>query len=78
MSNTINGQAKAVLEYLEKHDGITQRKASRVLGVDRLSAVVWVLKNKYGYNIVTVMRQVETRYGKTQIAEYQLVRGVAA
>lgn len=71
-------QNTELIKYLKNHRGITQRRASRTLGIDRLSARVYELRNKHGYNIVTVMISVPTRYGKTQVAEYRLVEEVEA
>ena len=71
-------QNTELIKYLKSHRGITQRRASRTLGIDRLSARVYELRNKHGYNIVTVMISVPTRYGKTQVAEYRLIEEVEA
>ena len=71
-------QNTELINYLKNHRGITQRRASRALGIDRLSARVYELRNKHGYNIVTVMISVPTRYGKTQVAEYRLIEEVEA
>lgn len=71
-------QNTELISFLKTHRGITQRIASRVLGIDRLSARVYELRTKYGYNIVTVMVSVPTRYGKTNVAEYRLIEEVEA
>lgn len=65
-------QKSEVLKYLKNKGGLTQRKASQLLGVERLAAVVCDLRNE-GEPIATYMITVPTRYGnkKTQVAEYR-------
>jgi len=41
------------------------------LGATRLSAIIYYLK-KLGFNISSVTKTVETRYGKTNITEYRM------
>ena len=70
-------QNTELIKYLRTHRGITQRKASRLLGIDRLSARICDLRHR-GYIIETAMIEVSTRYGKTKVAEYRLVEEAAA
>jgi len=63
-------QNKDLLDYFKKHTTITQRKASRVLGIDRLSARVFDLRHS-GHKIVTNTITVRNRHGKkSRVAEY--------
>ena len=41
------------------------------LGATRLSAIIYELK-RFGFNISSVTKTVETRYGKTNITEYRM------
>jgi hypothetical protein len=66
-------QCDRVLEYLENHKGITPMDAWNYLGVYRLGARIWDLKNKRGINITKYMVDVPNRYGETcKVAEYRL------
>ena len=68
----LKGQQAAVLNYIKQHGSITSMDAFEHLGVTRLSAVVYNLKNK-GYDIVSEPEQVKTRYGATAtISRYSL------
>ena len=68
----LKGQQAAVLNYIKQHGSITSMEAFEHLGVTRLSAVVYNLKNK-GYDIVSEPEQVKTRYGATAtISRYSL------
>ena len=70
--NPPKGQQAAVLDYIQKHGSITSMQAFEYLGVTRLSAVVYNLKEK-GYNIISEPEQVKTRYGATAtISRYSL------
>ena len=63
-------QNKDLLNYFKKHTSITQRKASRALGIDRLSARVFELRNS-GHRIITNTITVRNRKGrKSRVAEY--------
>jgi hypothetical protein len=64
---------KMVLEHLKKHGSITSYDAIKLFGATRLSALIYNLRYKGGYNISTTFEAVVTRYGrKTQIARYVL------
>ena len=83
-----NSQKDAVLRYMERNGGLTQRIASDQLGVDRLPARISEIKDiladpkklkeynwqKYeGRYIVTEYDNVTNRYGHTtRIARYYL------
>lgn len=64
-------QAKQVLEYIQEHGSITQREATRKLGVGRLAARISDLRAE-GYDIQTEMVPVRTRGGKARVARYTL------
>lgn len=73
MRKTISQDVR-VLEYLKKHKTITSQEAFRHLGVTRLSAVIFRLKRKQGYNIETYMIHPTNRYGtKCNCGEYHLI-----
>lgn len=63
-------QEDVVYEFLKNNRCITSNIAFK-LGITRLSAVIFRLKES-GVNIGTEMKSVETRYGKSRIAEYHL------
>lgn len=64
-------QRAAVLNYLRDNGSITSMEAYTELGATRLSAIIYYLK-KLGFNISSVTKTVETRYGKTNITEYRM------
>jgi hypothetical protein len=61
-----------VLGYLKEFGSISQLDAFRDLGIMRLGARIWELKDK-GYDIKTEMRTAKNRYNKlTTFAVYSL------
>ena len=61
-----------ILDYLTKNGSITQLDAMRDLGIMRLGARVFDLKER-GYNIQTVMVEDLNRFGEpTRYARYYL------
>lgn len=64
-------QRAAVLNYLRDKGSITSMEAYTELGATRLSAIIYYLKS-LGFNISSVTKTVETRYGKTNITEYRM------
>ena len=69
-----NTHGERTLHYLETHRGITSLEAIELFGNTRLSSTIHNLR-KMGYNIITVDRECETRYGKTSdFGEYQLIK----
>lgn len=58
-------QEYLVMDYLRKHDGITQKEASDRLGVTRLAAVIWKLRHKYGFVIEDKTESCVNRWGVT-------------
>ena len=63
-----------LLTYLKKYKHITSLEAIRDLGNTRLSATIFNLR-KDGYNIVSKMVKVPTRWGtSTEVAQYTLVK----
>ena len=57
-------QAERVLEYIQKFGSITTLEAFRDLGVTRLSARIFELRNK-GLNIDSTSVTSKNRYGET-------------
>ena len=64
-----------VLDYLKTHkSGITPLQAIDLFGATRLSAIIFDLKNRDGYKIITNTVEVKDRYGKScYVAKYVLV-----
>lgn len=61
-----------VLKYMKDNGGITTLDAIKDLGNTRLSASIWLLRHKDGFDIETKRISVPTRYGKTKVALYKL------
>lgn len=57
-------QAEKILDYMRTHDGITTLEAYTNLGVTRLSARIWDLRED-GHRIVSTRRRVVRRDGTT-------------
>jgi len=64
-------QAKKVLAYIQEYGSITQKEATRKLGVARLAARISDLRAS-GYNIQTEIIATRTRDGKAHVARYTL------
>lgn len=58
-------QCKLVLQYMKTNKTITTYEAFRFCGCSRLSARIWDLKNKYGYDIGTQPKRIITPDGLT-------------
>ena len=65
-------QASKLLNYLEKHDKVTQLDTLSDLGIQRLSARIYDLR-RAGYEIKTENVRVPTREGSAVVAGYSLV-----
>ena len=66
-------QEKLVLQHLEDYGSITSMEAIKLFGATRLSAIIYNLRHKEGYTIVTEIETVPTRYGThSNIARYRL------
>lgn len=65
-------QADRVLNYIKMFGSISSLEAFADLGITRLSAVIFILKDE-GYNIHTEMESARNRFGeKTTYARYSL------
>jgi len=60
-----NTHAYRTLKYLRDFGKITSLEAFRDLGNTRLSATIYVLRHKYGYNIQNIQTKTKNRYGET-------------
>ena len=61
-----------VLNYIKKYGSITQKQAADYLGLSRLSARIWDLRQQ-GKQISTEYITVKNRYGiKIKVARYRL------
>ena len=68
-----NTQMTRVLQYMRENGSITRLEAMNYLGVANLTAVIAVLRNDMGYNIITYNIHGENRYGeKITYARYRL------
>lgn len=56
-------QCEKVLQYMKTNKTITTLEAFDELGVSRLSARIWDLRNKYGYDIGKKNKKVRDRDG---------------
>lgn len=69
-------QKQRVLDYLEKFGSISSLEAFRDLGITRLSAVVFDLKED-GHEFDTVTEHSKNRFGEpTHFARYSLKKSV--
>ncbi len=68
---TKKSQKEQILAYIEEHGSITPLEAQRLYGCMRLGARIWDLRHD-GYNIVSVIVEVETRTGKARVAQYRM------
>ena len=67
-------QNELIEDYLDKHEGITQKIATERFGIMRLASRISDLKRK-GVNISKVMIQVPTRSGKPAwVARYRKIK----
>lgn len=67
-------QKDAILEHLKRNGTITSLEAIDLYGATRLSGIIYILKHKEGYNIITEDKKVHTRWGRmTNVAEYRLL-----
>lgn len=74
MSMLDNSQISAVERHLQEHKSITSLEAFRLYGATRLSAIIFVLRDRYrgtGKQIVTMMCEGTNKYGnKTRYGKY--------
>jgi hypothetical protein len=66
-------QNKAIMAHLAVWGSITSLDAIRMYDITRLSARIWDIRHIYGWNIKTTNATVETKWGKTTVAHYELV-----
>lgn len=66
-------QCTKVLNYMKMYKTITTLEAFKYCGVSRLSARVWDLRHKYGYDISSTPRKVRDKDGAyTSVSAYYL------
>lgn len=71
----MKSQKKMVLEYIREFGSITSLDAFKDLGITRLSAVIFDLRES-GYNIFTDIEHSKNRFGHpTRYARYSLLGG---
>lgn len=64
-------QCEAILDYLKSGHKLTPLKALDYFGTLRLAARINDLKNE-GHEILSRPKKVDTRIGKTTVAEYSM------
>lgn len=70
----MKAQTKLILDYMERNGSITALQAVQDLGVTRLSARIWDLRND-GYEISREMQTSLNRYGdKVTFGVYRIDR----
>ena len=70
-------QNKAIMVHLTVWGSITSMDAIKLYDITRLSARIWDLRHIYGLKIKTTNAQVETKWGKTTVARYELMEATA-
>ena len=69
----IDTQTADVLAHLKERGHITSLEAIKLFGATRLSAIIYRLRYRYGYDITTNMITVTNRRGKkVDVAQYEL------
>ena len=68
-------QTLAIKNHLEKKGFITSMQAFELYGVTRLSAIIYVLRNKYNMDIETERRETINRYGNTVSYGFYKLKG---
>jgi len=69
-------QETVILQHLMQHGSITSFEAIQLYGVTRLSAIIYTLRHKRGFNIATDFKTVTTRLGVvTSVGIYKLIKG---
>ena len=64
-------QIAHVLQHLKDHGAITSNEAIKLYGATRLSAIIFILRHDYHYDIETEWLEGTTRYGrKTKYGNY--------
>ena len=67
-------QKDRVIKYIKDFGSITPAEAFTELGAYRLSAIIYDLKHKDGYNIRTEIQSGKNRYGDTtHYAKYSFI-----
>ena len=56
-------QTMLVMAYLRKHGSISQKEATDELGITRLSARIWELRHKCGFEILDKTETSKNRFG---------------
>ena len=62
---SIKSQKEAVLNHLKEYGSITSMEAIQNYGATRLSAIIFNLRYKDGYDIETHMETTKNRYGRS-------------
>lgn len=63
MDNENENQVKRILTHLQKYGRINSWEAITEYGATRLSAIIYILKNKYGYQFNDGWVKTSNRFG---------------
>lgn len=71
-------QEQAIIKYLKTHKSASGLDFIKKLGIlsytKRISLIRWGFAPQNGYVLKTEMRTVNSRYGKTRVAFYSLIK----
>lgn len=66
-------QRETIIAHFKTRKTITHKQAADKYGIPRLSAVIFDLRGS-GWDILTVMTSVKSRWEKSRIARYVLIK----
>ena len=75
MSEELKTQKDAILTHLKRYGRISSMTAINRYGVTRLSAVIWTLRHKDGYDILATSETRKNRFGNTTTYSVYQLRG---
>ena len=76
MEENIKSQVGMVKEHLQKYGYITSWDAIELYGATRLSAIIYILRHKQGYDIETEKVKGKNRYGNISNYANYILRGI--
>lgn len=71
----MKSQKDAVLDYLKRFGHISSLKAIEEFGCTRLSAIIWILRHKDGYEITSKTETTKNRFGNSTTYSVYELRG---
>lgn len=73
MNNEPKTKIKEVAKYLRTHRYISQLQATEMWKATRLSDIIYVLKNRYGWDIGYIWATSSGEYGKSRYKKYYAI-----